>query len=434
MPLVRRIVTAGLAAALVTAPVPAMAAVPAPESATTKTQSSDLSAIDRAALSRTLGAVVEAGMYGTYSTVREGREEWRGAAGVADVHAKRPVRPGLLHRVGSITKTFTAVAVLQQVARGAVDLDAPIARYLPDLGERGRTVTVRMVLNHTSGIGDYVLPAFPSLARNDPASLFDNRFLRRTPAELVRFGLDAPPTGAPGERWSYSNTNYIIAGLLLEKVTRTPAEVYITKNVIGKAGLKHTSFPRTPVIPGPHSKAYENLYGLIDPPRDFSVYDMSWAGTAGAVVSTMEDLNAFYRALLTGRILGERELAEMRRTVPVYDEQGNVVLDYGLGLYRQATPCGGFWGHDGAVFGHGTMSLSSEDGRRQISMGVNLMKYQRIGEDGRIQPHPIDFASADHLLQALCGPGSAVAPEAPGARSAPAVQVFPTSRLWGRAG
>ncbi|GII60243.1 hydrolase [Sphaerisporangium krabiense] len=365
-------------------------------------------ALDRQALARTLGAVVDAGMYGTYSSVRDTRERWQGAAGVADVRTKRPVTPGMLQRVGSISKTFTAVAVLQQVARGRVDLDAPIGRYLPDLvpGPRGQAVTVRMLLNHTSGIGDYILGAFPSLAQGSPASLDENRFRTARPEELARIGLNAPATGEPGKVWSYSNTNYVIAGLLLEKVTGTDAATYITREVIRKAGLKDTVIPRTPFIPGPHSKMYESLYGLIDPPRDYSVYDGSWYSTAGAVVSTMSDLNTFYRTLLSGHLLGQRELAEMQRTVPVTDENGNVVIRYGLGIYAQNMPCGQFWGHDGAVFGAGTFSLSSPDGARQVSLGINLMKYQRIDENGNVEEHPIDLALGTHILQALCGPST----------------------------
>ncbi|MEV8631460.1 serine hydrolase domain-containing protein [Streptosporangium sp. NPDC051023] len=369
------------------------------------------SALDRQALKKTLAAIHEAGMYGVYSGVRDGEAAWDGAAGTADLDTGRPVRAGMLHRIGSITKSFTSVAILQQVERGRVDLDAPVARYLPRLlpPELGQKVTVRMLLNHTSGIGDYVLGAFPSLAQGSAASLDDNRFRAIPPGELVRFGLEAPRTGEPGERWSYSNTNYIIAGLLLEKVTGTGAESYITRNVIRRAGLRDTSFPRTPFIPGPHSKAYESFYGFIDPPRDYSVYDMSWGGTAGAIVSTMDDLDRFYRALLTGKLIGPAQLTQMQTTVPVTDAQGNVLINYGLGIYAQDLPCGRFWGHDGAVFGMGTFSLSSQDGRRQLSLGINLMKYQRFDDNGVLQPHPIDYALGAHMVQALCGPGATLA-------------------------
>lgn len=364
--------------------------------------------IDRQELRRTLAEIRRAGMYGVYSSVRDGDASWDGAAGVADVRTGRPVHSGMLHRVGSVTKTFVAVAILQQVERRLIELDAPVARYLPDLipAERGQKITVRMLLNHTSGIGDYVGGAFPSLLRGSTESLDDNRFRALRPEELVGFGLAAPPTGEPGQHWSYSNTNYIIAGLLLEKVTGTPAESYITRQVIRRAGLRDTSFPATPIIPGPHSKAYESFYGLIDPPRDYSVYNMSWAGTAGAIVSTTGDLDRFYRELLGGRLLKPAQLAQMQTTVPVTDGQGNVMVNYGLGIYAEDLPCGRFWGHDGAVWGTGTISLSAPDGRRQISLGINLMKYQRFDANGVLQPHAIDDALGTHIFQALCGSGA----------------------------
>lgn len=374
-------------------------------SADAVTTSSTAESLDRAALRTTLGAVHEAGMYGGYSSVREGSERWTGASGLADVDTGRPVAPGMRHRVGSISKTFTAVAVLQQVERGRIRLDASVGEYLPDLvkGERGRDVTVRMLLNHTSGIGDYVLGAFPSLANNSTASLDEERFRSIRPEELVRLGLSAPATGRPGEQpGSYSNTNYVIAGLLLEKVTGQDAGTYITRNVIDRAGLRHTSYPRTPYIKGSHSRMYESFYGLIDPPRDYSVYDMSWATTAGAIVSTTDDLNRFYRALLTGGLIGPAALDEMLRTVPV--TAGAASIDYGLGIYSLDLPgCGRFWGHDGAVFGAGTVALSSRDGKRQLAMGWNLMKYQRLNEDGTaLEPSPIDDAINEHIVQALC--------------------------------
>ncbi|MEU5087021.1 serine hydrolase domain-containing protein [Streptomyces sp. NPDC021356] len=385
------------------------AAVPAAFAETASaTPAAPASALDPAALGTALGAVHDAGMYGIYSSVRDGDRRWAGASGVADVATGRPARPDMRHRVGSISKSFAAVAVLQQVERGRIRLDAPIGDYLPGLipGERGRRITVRMLLNHTSGIGDYVVGAFPSLAKGSTASLDEERFRSVRPEELVRLGLAAPATGAPGSLpGHYSNTNYVIAGLLLAEVTGQDPEAYITRHVIDRAGLHHTSYPRTPAIRGPHARMYENFYGLIDPPRDYSVYDMSWAYTAGAVVSTTDDLNRFYRALLTGRLIGPAALEEMQRTVPVDG------MDYGLGLYAVDIPgCGRFWGHDGAVFGAGTIALSSPDGRRQVAAGWNLMKYERLKADGTgFEPSPVDDALNSYVIGALCGP-SAPAP------------------------
>ncbi|WP_326636718.1 beta-lactamase family protein [Nonomuraea fuscirosea] len=362
--------------------------------------------LDRQRLRQTLDAVHEAGMYGIYADVVDGRRSWQGAAGVADVETRRPVRPEMVHRAGSVTKSFVAVAVLQQAGKGRIDLDAPVGRYLPKLvpGERGQRITVRMLLNHTSHIADHAGVIFPTVE-----SLDANRFRAFRPEELARAGLDAPATGQPGAApGAYSNTNYVIAGLLLEKVTGTSAERYITEHVFRKAGLRHTSFPRTPHIAGPSSKAYEALFGYFDPPRDYSVYDMSWAWTAGAAVTTMEDLNRFFRSLLHGELLGPALLAEMRTTVPIRSLAG-VVIDYGLGIYPLDLPCGRFWGHDGSIPGMETFAFSDAGGGRQFAFGTNLRNYRQLDENGLPVAHAIDFAIGDHLLEAACGPDAGTA-------------------------
>ncbi|WP_345693815.1 serine hydrolase domain-containing protein [Streptomyces coeruleoprunus] len=223
---------------------------------------------------------------------------------------------------------------------------------------------------------------------------------------MARLGLAAKPVAKRGT-YSYSNTNYILAGLILERVTGQDAEAYITRNVIRKAGLRHTYFPRTAAIKGPHAGMYESMYGLIDPPRDYSEYDMSWGGTAGAMVSTMADLNDFYRRLLSGKLLPAAQLREMKTTVPAYEpEPGEEpAMRYGLGIYTLKMPNGGwYWGHDGGVFGAGTWSLSSEDGRRQVSIGYNLMKYQRFDEQGKPLPDPITDALYAYVDGALAAP------------------------------
>ncbi|TDC87452.1 class A beta-lactamase-related serine hydrolase [Actinomadura sp. 7K507] len=410
------------------AQVPA-AAVPgeAPSARTPPAARPPAGPFDPAKLRATLDATHEAGMHGLYSAARDGRTRWDGASGVADTRTERPVTPNMRQRAGSITKTFVATAILQQVEEGRIALDTPVGRYLPGLvpGELGEQTTVRMLLNHTSGIGDYIAAAFPSLGELSPESLDEHRFRDVPPEQLVSWGLQAQRTGIPGERWSYSNTNYIIAGLLLEKVTGTEAEKYITRNVIAKAGLKNTYFPSSPWVFGPHSRMYESLYQQVDPPRDYSTFDMSWAWTAGALVSTTGDLNRFYRRLLTGGLIGEESLVQMKRAVAVNDPDGNFLMNYGLGLYALSLPCGTFWGHDGAVFGAATQSLSSEDGSRQMSVALNLTKHQQLDARGVPIPHPIDNALGAHVVEALCGSRAATqsaAPERP-------VQLLPLQSL-----
>ncbi|MEW9552550.1 serine hydrolase domain-containing protein [Nonomuraea sp. NPDC050783] len=371
--------------------------------------------VDPARLKSAMDEVHRAGMPGVFAEVRSGGRVWRGASGVADLRTGRPVTPGMLQRVGSLAKTFVAAAVLQQVEKGRVELDAPIGRYLPRLvpGERGRRITVRMLLNHTSGISEYLGSAFPSLQKfpslpdMSPKSLDDNRFRRFTPAELIEMGLKAPAVGRPGASPGvYANTNYLILGELLEKVTGTAAETYITRNVIERAGLRHTAFPAGARLKGPHPRMYEAFFGLVDPPRDYSVYDMSWTGIGASLVSTVEDLNRFYAKLLDGTIVKPSSLARMRRTGPVISQSGQRI-SYGLGLHVLRIPgCGTFWGHDGTVWGAQTESWIRADGRRQVSVAMNLARWNRIGPSGEPQRHPIDEALSAFKRQALCGGGA----------------------------
>ncbi|MCX4524446.1 MULTISPECIES: serine hydrolase [unclassified Streptomyces] len=395
---------AAVVLALLAGAAPAASAATGPDDRTAA--ASAARGLDREALARRLDAVHEAGMYGAYSSVRDGRAQWTGATGFADVDTRRPTRPDMRHRVGSITKTFTATAVLQQSARGRIALDRPVGDYLPGLvpGERGRKITVRMLLNHTSGIDDYIIEAFPSLRENSPQSLDDFRYRTLRPATLIGYGMNRPQLFEPGTDWSYSNTNYLLLGELLREVTGEDPERVITRDVIREAGLRSTYFPGTdPVIRGPHSKMYENLRGLLDPPRDYSDYNMTMAGTAGALVSTTQDLNTFYRALLQGDLLPAAQLREMRTTVPVKGPDGAVAIRYGLGIYSMDTPCGPAWGHDGGVFGASTQAMSSADGKRQFAAGYNLTGYQRADGNGAPVPHPIDAATDRLREQALCG-------------------------------
>jgi D-alanyl-D-alanine carboxypeptidase len=360
--------------------------------------------------------VHHAGIPGVIAEVRDGGQVWRGAAGVADVSNGRPISPDMRHRVGSISKTFTAAAVLQQVENGQIGLDTPIGHYLPTLvcGERGSTITVRMLLNHTSGLAEYLsyvypsLKAFPALAKTTPQSLDDNRYTRFHSIELIERGVGAPAVGTPGGTPGvYSNTNYLLLCELLEHVSGNAREKWITENVIERAELRDTELPAGPSISGPHSQMYEAWFGMIDPPRDYSVYDMSWVGPAASLISTVADLNRFYGLLLAGEIVNRSSLEQMQCTVPVISFEGKRI-DYGLGLHKMEVPGQGvFWGHDGTVWGAGAISMSRADGKRQVSVMLNLMRWNRLDSSGKPQHHPIDDALQRFYQLAMCGRGDA---------------------------
>jgi len=359
--------------------------------------------LDPTELQSAIDKVHRAGMPGVFAEVRDGDQVWRGAAGVADVSTGRPVTPDMRHRVGSISKSFTAAAVLQQVESGQIGLDTPIGHYLPQLvpGECGGTITVRMLINHTSGLAEYLpyaypsLKPFPRLADTTPKSLHDHRFTRFSRTELIELGVRAPAVSRPGATPGiYSNTNYQLLCQLLEHVTGTSAEKCITQNVIERAGLRATELPVGPQVSGTHSQMYEAWFGMIDPPRDYSVFDMSWVGPAASLISTLADLNRFYGLLLAGEIVNKASLAEMQRTVPVISQEGKKIT-YGLGLQKKEVPGhSAFWGHDGTVWGAGAISMTRADGKRQMSVAVNLIRWNKLDSSGKPQHHPIDDALA----------------------------------------
>ena len=148
---------------------------------------------------------------------------------------------------------------------------------------------------------------------------------------------------------------------------------------------------------------YEAWFGMIDPPRDYSVFDMSWVGPAASLVSTVADLNRFYGLLLAGEIVHASSLAQMQRTVPVVSFEGKKI-EYGLGLHKREIPGHGtFWGHDGSVWGAGAMTMTRADGERQMSVAMNLMRWNKLDSAGKPQPHPIDKALATFYQMAMCG-------------------------------
>jgi D-alanyl-D-alanine carboxypeptidase len=353
-------------------------------------------------LNSALDAVHQAGVPGVAAEVRDGDRVWRGAAGVADLETGRPMTPDMRLRVGSITKTFVCAAVMRQVEQGEIDLDAPVDRYLPEL-VRDDAVTVRMLMNHTTGFVEYLPYAFPSL-RGLPGgevsaeSIDQNRFRRFDPLELIGMGLAAPAAGEPGSLpGTYSNTNYLLIAQLLQRVTGTTAEEYVTRDVIERTGLKHTWFPDGPEIGQPRPRMYEALFGLIDPPHDYSVYDMSWVGPAASLVSTLADLNRFTGLLFDGEVVTPASLAQMQRTVPVISQVGQKI-DYGLGLQRSTLPDGTtVWVSDGTVWGAGATAMISEDGARRMAAAVNLIRWR--------SPSPIDEALPALYVRAMCGDG-----------------------------
>ncbi|MFD7339781.1 serine hydrolase domain-containing protein [Streptomyces violascens] len=277
-------------------------------------------------------------------------------AGVADLTTRAKVPVDGQVRIGSNTKTFTAVVVLQLVGEGKVSLDAMIDTYLPGLvrgeGIDGSRITVRELLQQTSGL--------PSYTNDDD---LEPRYYE--PRDLLDRALKHKAEFAPGEKWGYSNTNYVVAGLIVQRVTGRPLAAEIDQRIIKKIGLRHTYFPapgdRT--IREPHPKGYaQDAPG--GPLSDLTEMDPSWAWAAGQLISTNSDLNRFFSALLQeGRLLPAAQLKEMRTTVPAGAPFAPHTR-YGLGLLSTPLSCGGvYWGHGGSFPGYETRGGATEEGR-----------------------------------------------------------------------
>ncbi|MGW9436056.1 serine hydrolase domain-containing protein [Streptomyces sp. NPDC055607] len=306
---------------------------------------------------RSLNALVSAeGLPGALASVeyRTGRSRDY-TSGVGDLAGGWKVPTDGQVRIGSNTKAFTAVVVLQLVAEGKIGLDSSVETYLPGLvrgmGVDGRRVTVRQLLQHTSGIPNYTDYDMPP------------RYYE--PRELVDVALQHEAVFAPGTDWAYSNTNYVLAGLIVQRVTGRPVAEQIDKRVVRRIGLRHTYFPAVGdmTIREPHPKGYYRESADV-PLHEYTELDPSWAWTAGQMISTNSDLNQFYQALLSGRLLPEAQLDQMRTTVPVPAEDFGPGVRYGLGLVSRSLSCGGiYWGHGGDIPGFHTRGGVTEDGR-----------------------------------------------------------------------
>ena len=285
-------------------------------------------------------------------------------AGTAERGTRRPMPRNGRFRIGSTTKTFTATVVLQLVGEGRMSLEDTVEQWLPGVvqgnGNDGSQITVRQLLQHTSGIRD-VGPEIPALKSADGYQA--ERFRTYTPEELVGLAMQHPPNFSPGADWSYSNTNYILAAMITQKVTGRSWAQEVNDRIIRPLGLRGTSTPGTfPFIPGPHAQGYAFGTGTgTGTGTDVTVLNSSMAVGSGSVISTAHDLNRFYAALLGGRLLAPAQLDEMTTTVPA-PELG---VRYGLGLAEIPLSCGGsYFGHRGELLGYLTWGGATRDGAR----------------------------------------------------------------------
>ncbi|WP_260606432.1 serine hydrolase [Streptomyces sp. WAC08241] len=279
------------------------------------------------------------------------------------------------YRIGSLTKTFVATVLLQLQAEGRIDLDDPVEKWLPGVvrgnGHDGRRISVRQLLNHTSGVHDVTSdPAFQE--RVFGPGFLEHRYDTWTPRQLVDVALSHPADFPPGTSWSYSNTNYVLAGMVIEEVTGRPYGKAVENRIIKPLKLRGTSVPGTRAsMPRPSSPAWSTLSADPGAPvHDVSRLNPSVAGSAGEMISDSNDLQTFYRALLKGRLLPRAEMRELTTTVPVSPEVPRI--RYGLGIMWEKLSCGKeIWGHSGGIHGSSTEGRVTRDGEHSLALNLN---------------------------------------------------------------
>ncbi|MGW1102464.1 serine hydrolase domain-containing protein [Streptomyces sp. NPDC002540] len=261
-------------------------------------------------LQQQVDAVHDTGVVGVSAEVTSPDTRDIARAGTAERGSRRQMPLNGRFRIGSATKTFTATVVLQLVGEGRMSLEDTVEQWLPGVvqgnGNDGSQITVRQLLQHTSGIRDIGPPEIPALK-----SAGGYRVRTYTPEELVGLAMQLPPNFPPdGEQWSYSNTNYILAAMITQKVTGRSWAKEVNDRIIRPLGLRGTSTPGTfPFILGPHAQGYAFSTGT-----DVTVLNSSMAVGSGSVISTAHDLNRFYAALLGGRLLAPAD--PLLRAVP----------------------------------------------------------------------------------------------------------------------
>ncbi|WP_330348237.1 serine hydrolase domain-containing protein [Streptomyces sp. NBC_00582] len=343
-----------LAAAGPLAAAPAFAAAPAVQRAST---------LDEQALAAALSGLPDADA--TAALVRVGGRDgtWRGSAGVHDLASGRAADPDARFRAGSTTKTVTAAAVLRLAAEGRVDLDRPIQRYLPGLlGRQFRPITVRQLLNHTSGI-----PAGDGLG-NTFEEVYAHRFESLPAREVAASAGAKEPEFRPGEKQHYLNINYTFLGLLIEKVTGRSYASGATRLVLAPAGMRDTYFPgNDPRVLGPHNHGYQAVKKADGTTEYVDVTEWIPADeAAGGMISTTADLERLLTSLFRGRIVPRPQLREMF-TVPAGIEGAT----YSAGLQRFEYEGTVYWLKSGARYGYSSMILGTRDLSRTLVYSVN---------------------------------------------------------------
>lgn len=320
-------------------------------------------------------------------------------SGTADLTTGRPVAPDGYFRMASTSKTLVATVVLQLAAEATLSLTDTVDHWLPQVvqgnGNDGNRITIRHLLQHTGGIRDD-LPGYTT-----PDEYYQQRNDVHSPEQLVARAMAQAPAFPPGEGWEYSNTGYILLGMIIQQATGRPAHQEIEERIVAPLGLDRTLWMGTsPTLPAPHARAYQ----YFGPGSEVDVTDQIPVDQNLSWVTTTQDQNDFFRALLDGRLLPPQQLDEMKQTIPVSAEVQHMWPGgrYGLGLVQRPLSCGGiYWSHEGGDGGYITLNGVTDDGRR--SAVVAMSEARGDTPEHILEQENAASALIDHALCAGAG-------------------------------
>jgi D-alanyl-D-alanine carboxypeptidase len=301
---------------------------------------------------------------GVIAVLRQDRERRVLRAGVADLATGRPPSTDDHMRIASTAKAFSGAVALTLVDRRELRLDDTLRRRLPQLPRAWGAVTLRQLLNHTSGLPDYTEdPEFRAVLAADPHHLFDSR-------RLLDYVADEPLRFRPGTRYLYSNSDNIAVALMAEAVTRTPYEQLLRELVDEPLGLRSTSLPQGYRMPEPYLHGYDVT--PPPPPVDVSeVLSASGVWASGGIISTPADMTRFIRGYAGGALYGRAVVQAQRRWIPGASEPaGPGDNAAGLAIFRYTTRCGIVLGHTGNFPGYTQLIAATPDGRRSLTFSV----------------------------------------------------------------
>jgi D-alanyl-D-alanine carboxypeptidase len=324
---------------------------------------------------------MEGGPPGVIAVIQRGQHRKVHTFGVANVRTGRPMRIHDRMRIASTSKAFSGAVALSLVSKGALSLNDTIGERLSGLPkpppDAWAEVTLRQLLNHTSGLPDYT-------GDPDYQEAFLASLTKAPPAEkLLTYVYDHDPSLLfdPGSKYQYSNSDNIAVALMVEAATGTSYEDQLREQFYRPLGLRKTTLPRGPNLRKPFIHGYDN-----DPsqqtPEDLSEdFAAGWAWASGGMVSTPADLNDFIRGYVGGELFDKRTRAKQRRVVEGGGSEppGPGKNSAGLAIFRYQTRCGTVWGHTGNFFGYTQFMAASPNGRRSVTVSVNAQNTPTQG-------------------------------------------------------